>query len=110
MEILIEHNAKTLIVTLQGSFDAVTAPQVDASLSQAFADGLPEKCIFSMEQVSYISSAGLRSVLGIAKTLRKAQGQLCFVGLVPSVKEVFDLSGFTSYFKDFPHLDAALAD
>ncbi len=110
MDISLVHNPKALIVTLAGSFDAVTAPQVDAALSQAFAEGLPNKCIFTMEQVSYISSAGLRSVLGIAKTLRKAQGQLCFVGLVPSVKEVFDLSGFTSYFKDYPHLDAALAD
>ncbi len=94
---------------MAGSLDALTAPQMDAAMQEAFASSTPEKCVFCMEGVDYISSAGLRSVLGVAKIMRKTKGELFFVGLVPAVKEVFDLSGFSSYFKEFATLEEALA-
>ncbi len=109
MDISISHANNALVITMVGSLDALSAPQMDVAMQEAFATSTPEKCVFRMEGVDYISSAGLRSVLGVAKTMRKIKGQLLFVGLVPAVKEVFDLSGFTSYFKEFPTLEEALA-
>ncbi len=109
MDISIEHTQNALIITMTGSLDALSAPHMDKTMQQAFENSVPPKCIFCMEGVDYISSAGLRSVLGVAKTMRKIKGQLIFVGLVPTVKEVFDMSGFSSYFKEFENLEAAMA-
>ncbi len=108
MEISIEQLPSTLVVSMIGSLDAMAAPSVDKAMQDAFANFSPSKCIFRMDGVDYISSAGLRSVLGVAKTMRKLKGQLIFVGIVPAVREVLDMSGFTSYFKEFPNYEDAL--
>ncbi len=108
MEISIEQLPDTLVVALVGSLDALAAPNVDKTMQDAFASVSPAKCIFRMDKVDYISSAGLRSILGVAKTMRKHKGQLIFVGIVPAVREVLDMSGFTSYFKEFPNYEDAL--
>ncbi len=102
-------NAAVLVITVNGSIDAVTAPQLDESLKSAFTEGSPNIAIFQMEGVDYVSSAGLRSVLGVAKILRKRKGHLIFVGLAPTVREVFDLSGFMAYCKEFATIEEALA-
>ncbi len=109
MEITMTKEENVIIFNLDGSLDAISAPQLDEVINKAFAENIPKKCIFLMQNVDYISSAGLRCILGAAKALRKKQGQLLFVGLVPSVLEVFELSGFTAYFKDFESLELALA-
>ncbi len=109
MDITISHSADALVVTVVGSLDALTAPRMDIVMQEAFAKAVPATCIFCMDAVDYISSAGLRSVLGVAKALRKVKGQLIFVGLAPAVKEVFEMSGFSSYFKEFDTLENALA-
>ena len=47
-----------------------------------------------MTELSYISSAGLRVVLVLAKRLKQAGGKLVIYGMQPHVREVFDISGF----------------
>jgi anti-anti-sigma factor len=52
--------------------------------------------IFDLSRVSYISSAGLRAVLIAAKKTKSVHGKLAFVGLDDNIKEVFDMSGFST--------------
>ena len=44
-----------------------------------------------------MSSAGLRVVLGTAKTLRPAGRSVVLFGMQPMVREVFDISGFSDF-------------
>jgi len=48
------------------------------------------------EKVDYISSAGLRVLLGTVKGLTAAGGSLRISGLNESVHEVFEISGFST--------------
>ena len=50
--------------------------------------------ILDFEQLSYISSAGLRVVLLAAKELRKQNKQFGVCSLAGSILEVFKISGF----------------
>jgi len=51
--------------------------------------------------LEYISSAGLRSMLAIAKVLKTKEGKLVFAGLQGPVKDVFKISGFGLIFTIF---------
>jgi len=81
------------IIEIEGSIDALTAQ----TLEQAVNDAAPkcEKMIFDMSKVDYISSGGLRVVVGANHTVGK--GNLTLRGLAPNVLEIFRLTGFTKY-------------
>ena len=79
------------IVAITGSLDSTTSPEAQKSLDAVVAGA---RKVFS--QLDYISSAGLRILLGAAKQLRAKGGTLGMFGLNQSVREVFDISGFSS--------------
>ena len=60
-------------------------------------------------KLDYISSAGLRVLLGAAKTLLASGGSLGIFGLNPSVLEVFEISGFSTILAVYPSEAEALA-
>jgi anti-anti-sigma factor len=62
-----------------------------------------------MSKLEYISSAGLRVLLVVAKKVQQAKGKVVLFGLVPNVREVFSISGFDQIFTIEPDADAAVA-
>lgn len=82
------------IVGIAGSLDSTTSPEAQKSLDAVLAGA--KKVALDFSQLDYISSAGLRVLLGAAKQLRASGGKLGMFGLNQSVKEVFEISGFSS--------------
>lgn len=84
---------KTCIIEIEGSIDTLTAGE----LEQAVNDAAPQcdKMILDMTKVDYISSGGLRVVVGANHTVGKEK--LTLRGLAPNVLEIFRLTGFTKY-------------
>jgi len=100
MEINTRKEKNILIVSAKGRIDAVTAPEFENSLSDMIAKG-ENTFLINFNNLDYISSAGLRSVLATAKKLKEKKGEIIFSGLQGSVKEVFNIAGFYSIFKIF---------
>ena len=65
--------------------------------------------LLDMRELSYISSAGLRVVLVLAKRLKQAGGKLVIYGMQPHVREVFDISGFMAILNVVATRDDAVA-
>lgn len=87
-----------VVVSLQGRLDGNTS----ASLESAFAKLVEQgkgKFVFNLQGLDYVSSAGLRSLLSAAKMVKVIQGKLALAHMNEQVKEVFDMSGFSSIFK-----------
>ena len=82
------------IVGITGSLDSTTSPEAQKSLDAVVAGA--KKVVLDFSQLNYISSAGLRILLGAAKQLRASGGKFGMFGLNQSVKEVFEISGFSS--------------
>ncbi len=84
---------KTCTISIEGSIDALTALE----LEKAVNDAAPKcvKMILDMSKVDYISSGGLRVVVGANHTVGK--GNMILRGLAPNVLEIFRLTGFTKY-------------
>ena len=60
-------NGNELTVALEGRLDTATAPQLEAELNQSI--GGVEKLLFDFTGLEYLSSAGLRVLLGVQKIM-----------------------------------------
>lgn len=85
------------VLSITGRMDAVTAPEIEKGLS-ALVDGGERRLVIDLKDLEYVSSAGLRSFLALAKRLKEKQGNLVFANLQRQVTEVFRIVGFYSLF------------
>ena len=93
MELSIEKRDQTAIVAAGGRLDAVGAPEFEARCKAAIQEG-SNRLLLDLAKVEYVSSAGLRSLLVLAKAVKSAGGGLALCGLVPAVRDVMTISGF----------------
>lgn len=85
-----------LVIVPLGRLDSVTSGELEARLIAHLAAG-ETRLVIDMAQVEYISSAGLRVLLSVAKKLR-GRGQVALCSLARSVRQVFELAGFLPLF------------
>lgn len=95
------------IVGIAGNLDSITSAEAQQALDAILAGGV-RKMAIDFSALDYVSSAGLRVMLGVAKQLRASGGALRTFGLNDSVKEVFDISGFSAILPVFPSEGEAL--
>jgi anti-sigma B factor antagonist len=95
------------VIKIDGSIDALTAPEITEHINRLIADG-KVKLVADFSGVDYTSSAGLRVLLGAVKNTRKKAGDLFLVGIQPDVDKVLRLSGFTSILRIFTDIESAV--
>ena len=108
MEFAQEQSGDVMIVKLAGRLDSSAAQPAEENLTRALAGGAPHLAI-DMSALQYISSAGLRVLLVVAKKVQQAKGKMVLFGLLPNVREVFSVSGFDKIFAIQSDADAAIA-
>ena len=92
MEIKTKVEESKLTIFVSGRVDTVTAPEFEAGLK--FGDAT---CVvLDLKDVPYMSSAGLRLLLTAHKTMMGNGGELQVANVQPVVKEVLDITGFSS--------------
>src|SRR5512138_368813 len=106
MEISTRTSNDIHIVSIAGSLDSGTSPDAQKALDSVLAGA--KKVAMDFSNLDYISSAGLRVLLGAAKKMRASGGTLRMFGLNQSVKEVFEISGFSSILSVYPSEAEAL--
>ena len=95
MNVSTRMNGDVTIVAFAGSLDSNTSPAAQQAVDEILAGGA-KKVVADFSALDYISSAGLRVLLGTAKKLTSAGGALHLFGLNDSVREVFQISGFAT--------------
>lgn len=108
MELRVEKKESVVVLFIKGRLDAVTAGELEAKFTELIQGG-EENMVVSMEELEYISSAGLRVVLMVAKKLHASGRKIEFAALSGNVKDVFDISGFYSLFKIHETLEQAFS-
>ena len=84
-------NGNSLYLALEGRLDTNTAPELEASIKGSI-DGVEELTI-NMESLDYLSSAGLRVLLGAQKIMNK-QGSMRVTHVNDTIMEIFEVTGF----------------
>ena len=97
MEIKQERDGDVVIVRLSGRLDSSAASAAEEQLSAALV-GAPPRVAIDMSGLAYISSAGLRVLLVLAKKVQQQKGKVALGGLAANVREVFSATGFDSIF------------
>jgi anti-anti-sigma factor len=109
MDILVSQHEEIFIVALTGKLDALTAPTYEKTLAELITDGAT-RVVLDFDALSYISSAGLRSLLITAKSLKSKGGKLLLANVQGGVRAVFEMSGFGTIFAMHDSVATALAD
>ena len=84
-------NATELTLILAGRLDTTTAPQLEEEIKQSLAG--VEKLVLDFTDLEYLSSAGLRVLLGAQKAMNK-QGEMIIRNINTTVREIFEVTGF----------------
>ena len=91
MTIEIKKNAAETIIEIVGRLDTVTAPALDKTINEDIGD--TKNLVLDVKGMEYISSAGLRVLLGAQKKMQKV-GSMKVTGVCEEVMEVFEMTGF----------------
>lgn len=97
MEFAHEYAGDVVVAKLAGRLDSSAAASAEESLASILGNGVPRLAI-DLSQLDYISSAGLRVLLVIARKVQQAHGKMALFGVRPGVGEVFSISGFDKIF------------
>ncbi len=103
-----KHEDGATVVALHGELDGSSAPEAQAQILP-LADNGDTKIVLDMGEVSYMSSAGLRMLLVLYRTIVGQGGTVVLVGLSDELRDTMDLTGFLDYFDHFATLDEGLA-
>jgi anti-anti-sigma factor len=97
-----------LVVAPVGRLDSTTSSELEQVLLARVGSGA-HRVMVDMAGIDYISSAGLRVFLKLAKKLKEVGGALALVALGEPVRQVFELAGFLPLFAIEPSRECGLA-
>ena len=91
MTIEIKKNADELVLEITGRLDTITAPALDKTINENL--GEIKSLILDFKNLEYISSAGLRVLLGAQKKMQQI-GSMKVINVCEEVMDVFEMTGF----------------
>ena len=104
-----EKKSGTLIAKAAGRIDGSNAREFQDAL-ETFLEGEVAALILDMENLTYISSAGLRVILLTAQQLQKKSVKFGVCSLSEPISEVFQISGFDKIISIYSTRDGALSE
>jgi anti-sigma B factor antagonist/stage II sporulation protein AA (anti-sigma F factor antagonist) len=99
VEINIKNGERGVVAELSGRLDANSSPQLQKAFDEMGEDAYKLEVLLDFSAVDYVSSAGLRVLLILQKKILAARGSMTVENLRGTVREVFDMTGFSAIFK-----------
>ncbi|MFP4368957.1 MAG: STAS domain-containing protein [Candidatus Kapaibacterium sp.] len=93
---------KYKIIKPEGRINAANYEEFNRALDKAVSTD--EHIVVECTELSYISSAGMKSLLAYLKKCKEMDKELLLVNLQPKIKEIFDITGFTNMFRIYSSL------
>ena len=91
MTMEIKKNAEATVIEVVGRLDTTSAPALDKAINEDIGDA--KNLVLDLKGVQYISSAGLRVLLGAQKKMQKI-GSMKVTNVCEAVMEVLEMTGF----------------
>ena len=95
LEISMTKDGSEYTFLLEGRLDTVTSPNLESRINEVIGDAT--KLTLDFAKLEYISSAGLRVLLGALQDM-EGKGEMVVCNLTRSVRDVFILTGFNRLF------------
>lgn len=107
MDIRVQQSKQMSIVLIAGSLDALTAGRASECLTELISKG-EKYLVLDLNKVDFMSSAGLRVILGALKACRQQGGDLSLAAAQPGVARVLKMSGFVNILNFYESADEAV--
>lgn len=108
MGVQTERDGAVTVIRLTDRVDSSNANEAERAV-RAVLDAQETRLLLDLQELDYISSAGLRVVLMGAKGMRANGGKFALSGLKANIRQVFEISGFLSMLDVHADRAAALA-
>ncbi|MFW5692084.1 MAG: STAS domain-containing protein [Chloroflexota bacterium] len=100
LDITISRVENATLIEVTGRVDSMTANELGESLNQAINNG-SVNIVLDLAGVEYMSSAGLREIVGGLKRVKRANGDLRIAQPTERVLEVFEMAGLDTILQIF---------
>jgi anti-sigma B factor antagonist len=107
MNITLKSQDDVVVAELNGEIDAKTAPTVTKEILPIITPG--SKVLMNLTQVSYMSSAGLRSLLSLYRQSTAKDSKLVLVGLSEELQDTMSMTGFLDFFTTAETVDHGIS-
>ncbi|MDR3376387.1 MAG: STAS domain-containing protein [Ancalomicrobiaceae bacterium] len=96
MTLSVSIESTSVVVTLPSRLDGTNAAEAETDLAPVLAAG--RTVVIDAANCSYISSAGLRLLLILAKVLKPQGAKVLIAGMAPQLMEIMRITGFDHLF------------
>lgn len=93
MTINVERDFELVSLEITGRLDTTTAPNLEEVIAELSQD--VKELVFEISELEYISSAGIRVLLGAYKKMNSNQGIMRIEKASDMVREVFEMTGLS---------------
>ncbi|MGE3319118.1 MAG: STAS domain-containing protein [Candidatus Berkiella sp.] len=107
MEITEDKIDGQVVISLSGRIDSTAAVEFEEKIIEIIDKG-NNTMIIDFLRIQFISSAGLRVLLLAAKKVKPYGGKIVLCDMSKDVREVFDISGFSSIFDIQENVQSAI--
>lgn len=98
------------IISCAGRLDTTTSPMLEKEVDRLLGES-PQLIAFDMEDLNYMSSAGVRVLIKTLKAMKENGGKVVLLRLPPQIKKVLEIINALPeqrIFKDIEELDGYL--
>ncbi|HBL73663.1 MAG: hypothetical protein A2W90_14255 [Bacteroidetes bacterium GWF2_42_66] len=106
MNITTQNTGDGILIQVEGRIDTTNYNEFESAVNEVLKDDV-KQIYLDCNGLNYISSSGLRIFLTVQKKMMAVGGKLKLFAMQPAIKEIFDISGFSSIFSIYPDMDAA---
>jgi anti-sigma B factor antagonist len=108
MNLKVDKREGITILYLEGRLDVVLSMELEGELEDVMGS-VGDKLIVDMVGLEYLSSSGLRILIGLLKKMRERKGRLVLSRVRPAVWKIFSLTELTCLFEVSDSLEKALS-
>lgn len=106
MDISVKTIDNVTVAEIGGELDGATAPLVEVQLLPLAQQG--KRLLLDMSRLTYMSSAGLRLILKLHRTMAAKNGQIALAGASEYIRDTMAMSGFLSFVPSYDSPSAGI--
>ena len=107
MELIETNTEKCMVIGIKGRLDTINYSILEKRLMELLDQNVT-KILINCSQMDYVSSSGLRILLMALKRITMVKGKFVLCNLQENIREIFEISGFTTIFEIYPNEEEAL--
>ena len=104
------NESKTLIVKINEEIDHHSCDLIKNKIDLTINFRNTQKLIFDFSGVNFMDSSGIGMVMGRYKSMNKNGGKTAVVGLKPTVRKIFNMSGLFKILEEYENVENAISN